>query len=208
VLEKVTAFVTNLSSAKPTMLLIEHPYAGIQIPAGTVEGSETPDAAVLREVAEETGLTAVTIRAYLGCRVSELPPNRRVVMVPTRLYARPDQRSWDWAHLPRGAAVTILREAESFVQVDFEEFDRWPNAVYTTYRITGWVPPGTLTQHQRRHFYHLECAEPIGDQWTVEADGHCFEPFWASLDRLPAICHPQDEWLQMLPHHLLSSLSA
>ena len=48
----------------------EFPEAGVQVPAGTVEEGETLDAAVLREVHEETGLppTAVRKMAYLGRR--------------------------------------------------------------------------------------------------------------------------------------------
>ena len=42
-----------------------HPEAGIQVPAGTVEPGETPHAAALREAAEEIGLSAERI-AVLG----------------------------------------------------------------------------------------------------------------------------------------------
>ena len=35
----------------------QHPEVGLQVPAGTVEGSETLEAAVLRELVEETGLS-------------------------------------------------------------------------------------------------------------------------------------------------------
>ncbi|WP_424446280.1 NUDIX domain-containing protein [Microbacterium sp. CH-015] len=42
--------------------------AGVQVPAGTIEQSETPAAAVVREVLEETGL-AVRIVHALGVEV-------------------------------------------------------------------------------------------------------------------------------------------
>lgn len=38
------------------LLLFMHPNAGIQFPAGTVEEGELPEQAVLREVAEKTGI--------------------------------------------------------------------------------------------------------------------------------------------------------
>ena len=38
------------------------PEAGVQVPAGTVEEGETLDAAVLREVHEETGLPPTAVR--------------------------------------------------------------------------------------------------------------------------------------------------
>ena len=49
-LEKVTAFVTRERTAWGELLLFRHPFAGIQLPAGTVEPGESPDEAVVREV--------------------------------------------------------------------------------------------------------------------------------------------------------------
>jgi 8-oxo-dGTP pyrophosphatase MutT (NUDIX family) len=48
-----------------TLLVFEHrdfPEAGTQVPAGTVEDDEAPSDAVVREVQEETGLTARVMR--------------------------------------------------------------------------------------------------------------------------------------------------
>lgn len=44
----------------------QSPDAGVQVPAGTVRSSEEPEAAVVREVAEETGLTDVDVVECLG----------------------------------------------------------------------------------------------------------------------------------------------
>ena len=49
-LEKVTAFVTRPRTTGTELLLFRHPNAGIQLPAGTVDLSESPVEAVLREV--------------------------------------------------------------------------------------------------------------------------------------------------------------
>mgnify|MGYP003797653075 CR=1 FL=1 len=51
------------------LLVFEHPNspeAGLQVPAGTVEQGEDHEDAVLREVAEETGLPDVRIVRKLG----------------------------------------------------------------------------------------------------------------------------------------------
>ena len=48
VIEKVTAFITRETEYGCQLLLFEHPFAGIQIPAGTVEPSESPEKAVIR----------------------------------------------------------------------------------------------------------------------------------------------------------------
>ena len=43
-----------------------HPEVGLQVPAGTVEPGESPETALLRELREETGLSAFGEPAYLG----------------------------------------------------------------------------------------------------------------------------------------------
>ena len=51
------------------LLIFRHltfPEAGIQVPAGTIKAGERPEAAVLREVFEETGLTDLTLSELLG----------------------------------------------------------------------------------------------------------------------------------------------
>ena len=74
--KKVLAYITRGDE----LLVFTHrdfPEAGVQVPAGTVEAGETLDAAVLREVHEETGLplTAVRIAAYLGGRLWQAGPH-------------------------------------------------------------------------------------------------------------------------------------
>ena len=46
-IEKVTAFVTRMVNGRRELLLFQHPSAGIQIPAGTVEPAEAPEAGLL-----------------------------------------------------------------------------------------------------------------------------------------------------------------
>lgn len=72
ILEKVTAFVLPPGEARREVLVFRHPTAGVQLPAGTVEEGEAPEAAVLREVFEETGITARLIKK-LGVEESPTP---------------------------------------------------------------------------------------------------------------------------------------
>ncbi|WP_407555551.1 NUDIX domain-containing protein [Streptomyces sp. Pv4-95] len=62
---RVAAYVIR-NRAVPELLVFDHvgmPEAGTQVPAGGVESGEELEAAVLREVAEETGLlTAAVVR--------------------------------------------------------------------------------------------------------------------------------------------------
>ena len=45
---------------------VDFPEAGIQVPAGTIEPGERPRDAALREAMEETGLTGLRLRGFLG----------------------------------------------------------------------------------------------------------------------------------------------
>jgi 8-oxo-dGTP pyrophosphatase MutT (NUDIX family) len=62
---KAFAYITS----EQRLLVFRHPdfpEAGIQVPAGTIEPGEQPEAAVMREAFEETGLTALTLVSFLG----------------------------------------------------------------------------------------------------------------------------------------------
>jgi 8-oxo-dGTP pyrophosphatase MutT (NUDIX family) len=198
VLEKVTALVTRGGAQEGELLLLEHPFAGVQIPAGTVEEGETPEDAVRREAAEETGLSGLELRASLGMEDWSLPEPLRMIATRTTVYSRPDPISFDWATLPRGAMVHVERAAAGFTQVTFQEWDRWPDRSYLSMRITGWVPDETLATVRRRHFFHLVHPGDTPSHWQVHIDNHCFTLFWAPLARLPRPVAPQDTWLEFL----------
>jgi 8-oxo-dGTP pyrophosphatase MutT (NUDIX family) len=51
----------------PRILLFRHPQAGVQLVKGTIEKGETPGQAALRELAEESGISAATVEDDLGC---------------------------------------------------------------------------------------------------------------------------------------------
>lgn len=196
--DKVTAFITRPSQRGTELLLFEHPNAGNQIPAGTVEAGETPEQAVVREATEETGLTSLSVRQYLGCVEEKLPGGKRLVAKPTKVYARPDLTSFDWAWLRRGIPVTLDRQAASFSQITYREWDQEPDPQYVTLGITGWVPDDTLANAFRRHFFHLSFQGDSAKRWTVFSDNHVFTLFWAPLTALPEIIPPQKRWLEFL----------
>ena len=130
IIEKVTAFITRPARHGHDLLLFEHPFAGIQIPAGSVEPGETARQAALREAIEETGLTALSVVEYLGCQEDKLGDDQRAIATATTVYARPDVTSFDWAHLPRGIWVTVERHQGSFTQIKMIEYDRVPDPQY------------------------------------------------------------------------------
>jgi 8-oxo-dGTP pyrophosphatase MutT (NUDIX family) len=203
IVEKVTVFITRHAGDTDELLLFEHPAAGIQIPAGTVEVGETPAAAALREAAEETGLTDLTIRQYLGATKERLE-RERVITTATSVYVRPDPAGVAWARLPRGLTVTLENQVAGFAQVTYQEFDRLPDPQYVTYHITGWVPDGVLADTKRRHFFQLTFDGPSADRWVVAVDNQHFTLFWAPVTALPAIIAPQDTWLTRWQAYLRS----
>ena len=199
VLEKVTAFVVRAAGGASELLLFEHPYAGVQVPAGTVQEAEPLQSAVLREAREETGLTGLALVRYLGSAPSGLPGDYRGICRKATVYARPDASSFGWAHVPHGAMVRLLgRTANGYVHVAFEEYDHERERRYLTYGISGWVQGEHLAERLDRHFFLLACEGSTPERWTVETDNHVFTCFWAPLDRLPALASPQDRWLAFL----------
>jgi len=66
---KVFAYITRMNKAQKELLVFKHrdfPEAGIQVPAGTVEDGEVLMDALLREVEEESGLSAFSAIQFLG----------------------------------------------------------------------------------------------------------------------------------------------
>lgn len=192
-LDKVTAFITRQGDHSKQVLLINHPYAGFQFPAGTVEDGEDFEAAVKREVGEETGLQQVKIRSLLGELIEQFA-GRVFTLRAETVYARPDNSSFDWAVLPRGVGVDALREQDDFVQVSFVEGDVYPNPSYTTYQITGWVARESLTAQLCRRIYHLTCHEDTPPSWQRFVDRHTYTLVWADVTALPDIVWPQSEY--------------
>jgi 8-oxo-dGTP diphosphatase len=70
-LRKAMAYITRGDE----LLIFRHPdypEAGLQVPAGTVEDGETPEAAVMREAFEETGLADLQLIGALGEQVRDM----------------------------------------------------------------------------------------------------------------------------------------
>ena len=75
---KAFAYVTHDHPEYGQRLLIfshpNAPEAGLQVPAGTIQPGESPDAAVLREAHEETGLDDFDLVGFLGERLFDCAP--------------------------------------------------------------------------------------------------------------------------------------
>ena len=188
-LGKVTALITRNTGTSPEILVFRHPSAGIQIPAGTVEINESFTAAVIREVAEETGLTRVTIRKLLGERI--VHEDRSFILHSTKLLKRPYLQSKTFEEFViRGRSCQVQRTSGAFSFVQIENQADAVNA--------GWTLTGNLTNTVVRQFYHLICEEDTGPNWTKRGDlNHEFKCFWTPLFPPPKVHPAQQDWVDL-----------
>ncbi|TDF92783.1 NUDIX domain-containing protein [Paenibacillus piri] len=203
VLDKVTCFITREKDTKTELLLIQHPNAGIQLPAGTVEINEDVKQAALREANEETGLAEFITCNYIGKQDINLV-GKYIISRKAKVFSRPDLSSFQWAEIRRGITVQQERRQGKFVQVSYIEGDQYPEPNYITYQITGWVEDSHLASKISRHFYHLRSSCYL-NEWEQEADNHTFKLFWTPFDKLPEIVSPQNEWLDFVSNELMYS---
>ncbi len=195
-IQKVTCFITANISGDHFLLLFEHPTAGIQIPAGTVEEDESIENTALREASEESGLINLKIKKLICSRDENLSAGKVVLANQERVFARPDPTSFQWAYLPRAAIVDLIRSENVFAQVCYSEGNLYPDPNYISYQIIGWVRKDSLTRNLRRHFFHIEYQGPLDmGKWSVKIDSHLFTSAWYPFESLPAIVYPQNTWL-------------
>ncbi len=196
--KKVTAFVTRTTVQGTELLLFEHPSAGIQLPAGTVEAEEPHAVAAAREAWEETGLLDLPPGRFLEGLPQPLPDDHYLLLTTSTVYARPDRTSFDWATIRYGIQVRCDRHDGDFAHVTFQERDEGVDPTFVSYQITGWVERSALTRQVMRYFYHFPYHGDTPTTWFVDTDNHRFRLFWAPLSQLPAIVAPQRWWVDVL----------
>ena len=64
--EKVCPVIFREKDSIKEILVFRHPFAGIQLVKGTLEQNEDPNAAALRELAEESGISEVSLIDFKG----------------------------------------------------------------------------------------------------------------------------------------------
>lgn len=206
-IQKVTAFVTRVVGGRTELLLMEHPMAGIQLPAGTVELGEPVEAAVLREVAEETGVENVRIIRELGQINIELPENERIISRVTKLFDAPasDASSVDGYGLRRGSPVKVVQHIDTFAEVICDPLDLSQVPPVRVNGVRGYVRRSLLVGTAERHLFHLTLTEPVPEQIESYSDGVVFRCFWEPLVPKPVLHPAQQGWLDGVYPVLLAS---
>lgn len=200
-LRKATAYVT--ARQQPSALLVfEHPTAGVQLPAGTVEVSESPLTAAVREVREETGV-ASSEPSILRVEQTAMPPGRRMMVRTANLLVEPYSGARQAGKMRRGLPVEVKDRSGGYILVAYEERDLASGSNVLIKSTVGWVP-GRATQDSFERFHiHLWAEMTNRGKWTVRADGHIFKPHWVPLRPRPQLVCGQDEWLAGVYEELL-----
>ena len=207
---KVTALVTRQTdTGLHELLVFEHPLAGVQLPAGTVEVGESMEAAVLRETAEETGLTDVQLVDNLYVQQEDLGDERRALMRSMPLLSGPSAET-NLLNLTfkRGNWFRVIDEVRAYSEVVFEEFNLDVEPPEIRIRFSGWLPTAALAMRMERHFFHLVSTAPTPETWEQLAEGrHLFKLYWTPLIPRPRLVAGQDEWLDWVYDPLLKSIA-
>ena len=207
--EKVSSFIVEKRNGVDSLLVFQHPNAGIQIPAGSVEVGEDIETAAIREAQEETGLMKLKSEKYLGCFENELNEQERLISATTNVYIKPDLNAITYKDkLTRGLTVVYHSTFKDFTHVTYFEYDQFPNPSYIAYNISGWVPNGCISNQKKRHFYLLTTTDETEDRWELKSDmDHIFQPFWIPLSPKPEIVSPQNKWLDFVYEEIQSFTS-
>jgi 8-oxo-dGTP pyrophosphatase MutT (NUDIX family) len=205
VVEKVTAFITRWQQEGPELLVFQHPLAGLQLPAGTVEIKEPLEEAVLREVAEEAGLVDVKIVTYLGSLESTLSGDEHVVLLTTKLFSSPAYDSSSEGYmLGRGLPVRVTSTIGKFSAVLCDPLDPHEQPPVRRSDVSGYLRSSVLGRHIQRHMFQLRPTTHMPDSWQIEADGHVLRFFWKTLDTRPRLNPIQAEWLDSFYERLVA----
>ncbi len=196
VVEKVAGFVTRdrvLDRTRIRQLLVfrhDNPRAGVQVPAGTVEFNESPSDAVLREVAEETGLSGLTI-------------------VGGAVHAPLELKDHEWYLVPHAGGRDTMRRLDLADPIVTIEQERAAGVLLGGRRSDGeplewWADRSSVTRDVRRWLFHLGVADGAPDRWERAFDTpHPWSFYWVPVRSNPPLSETQSGWLDLMRPSLL-----
>jgi 8-oxo-dGTP pyrophosphatase MutT (NUDIX family) len=207
-IEKISAFILRSRNNKPEILIFEHPKAGLQLPAGTVELNEKPEEALFREVEEETGLKKIEIVKKIGEEHNFTSADEAYLLQTMRCFGWPAQSAQRKGPLfTRGMPFQVFERKVGFTHVLHVEYDLNKVPPEELEQIDGWLPSEMLTQEIRRYFYIVRVNEETAPSWSQLSDrGYTFKLKWIRLDPKPSLVAPQVGWLDHLDGVSLNSI--
>lgn len=179
VVGKVVALITRLGPAGPELCVFEHPTAGIQLPAGTLEEGEEPLSGAMREAFEETGLEGLEVTGALLSMPSHGEPFDAVVARPVRIGSALVPRGYYAQVLERGSTQCLVRVGD----------------------VEGVVAASDLSFDGLRHLVHLTCAAAAPDEWwvvTPDGGGLIWRCHWMPLGRTGYLGDWHETWLGLV----------
>ena len=182
---KVTAFCIRGEQ----LLVFDHPAAGTQVPAGTVDPEEDPRDAALRELSEETGVFEPRIVTTLGVIETNLRAGKA--------YALQELEADDGRTVRRGLPVSVT-DAGGQTRFVFEEWDFAERPPKLLDRREGTCVADAVTGTVRRHFFLCETDDERVEPWSQRADGWNWTVRWAKIDETLHLSGEQHGWLRLL----------
>jgi 8-oxo-dGTP pyrophosphatase MutT (NUDIX family) len=199
-IEKISAFILRSIDNEPEILIFEHPKAGIQIPAGTVELNESPEEALYREVFEETGLKAVEIIEKIFQEHQFTSKDEAILLETMRSFGWPAQSAQRKGPLlTRGQRLQVFERKVGFTHIKCMDYDFNKEPAELLEAVEGWIPSEMLTHEVIRHFFTVRVNEDTAPSWSQLSDrGLTFKLRWQALNPEPDLIEPQAEWLKHL----------
>lgn len=183
---KVAAFVVANDNR---LLVFDHPLAGTQLPAGSVEEGESFVEAARREVFEETGIQ-VTDGEIVGTTTENL--NGHGVLLCDVINAERQT-------IARGHKVLIIgRSSDSIViREDIYDYSVTPAKLKQQTQIKTDIE--NIAFVIERTFVRFTTNSVMTTaRWSHEADGNILEPYWTDLGDPVELIGPQNNWLEFI----------
>ena len=209
---KVTCFVTRRSGPTAELCVFRHAGAGIQVPAGTVEDTETFEDGARREAFEETALRGLELAGSLGSQVHDLRGAAWGIVcrdVELRVGPGVDAAKTRWT-LGQNGYVDVIERAPGFARIVWAERDLESTDGIVYARFEGWLSDDDLYAEQERRFYHFRAPVDSPDRWqTLENQRYEFNLYWVPLAPKPTLLIASNQaWLDQFYEALVAEAQA